>query len=183
METQTIVTPNGERLVVLSEAAYETLVRAAEDAEDAKAFAVFQHRLEVGEEELVPAEIVDRILAGENRIKVWREHRGLTASALARTVGIAQGFLSQIETGKRDGTAETLLKIAVELRVSIEDLVEQKIARIERLIHSHPGSTIAELAQMAHVVDSHTRKHCDWLSKEGRATKRGQPARMYPTEL
>lgn len=183
MGIQTIVTPNGEKLVVLPEAEYLTLVEAAEDTEDGRAFAAFQQRLEAGAEELIPSEIVDRILAGESRIKVWREYRGMTASALAQNVGIAQGFLSQIETGKRDGTAETLLKIATELRVSVEDLVEAKIIRIERLIHRRPGLTIGELAGEANASDSHTRRHCDELCRDGRAIKRGQPARMYPPEL
>lgn len=70
-------------------------------------------------------EIVDRILDGENRVKVWREHRGLTSKALAEKAGIAQSFLPQIETWKRDGTVETLQKIAAALDLSLDDLVDQ----------------------------------------------------------
>lgn len=110
MNAQIIVTPAGERLVLLSEADYAALVEAAEDAAD-------------GEEELLPSAMVERILNGENRIRVWREHRGLTAKALAETAGIAQPFLSQIETGKREGTVDTLRKIAQALSVTIDDLV------------------------------------------------------------
>ena len=51
--------------------------------------------------------MVDRILNGENLVRVWREHRGLTVSALAQMAGIAQPYLSQIETGKREGTLQT----------------------------------------------------------------------------
>jgi len=67
--------------------------------------------------------MVDRILGGENRIRVWREHRGLTARALAEAAGIAQPFLSQIETGKREGTVDTLRRIAEVLSATIDDLV------------------------------------------------------------
>lgn len=123
MTVQTIVTPGGERLVVLAEAEYAALVEAAEDAEDRAALDRFRTRLASGEEEMIPSEVVDRLLGGENRIRVWREHRGLSAKALAERSGIAQGFLSQIETGKREGTVETLRKIATALSITIDDLV------------------------------------------------------------
>ncbi len=123
MNAQTIISPTGERLIVLAEADYKRLVEAAEDAADIAAVEIFRRKLAAGEEELVPAEIVDRILNGENRIRVWREHRGLTSDALAGKAGIAQGFLSQIETGRREGTVETLRKIADALSLTIDDLV------------------------------------------------------------
>ena len=123
MNAQTIISPTGERLIVLAEADYKRLVEAAEDAADIAAVEIFRRKLAAGEEELVPAEIVNRILNGENRIRVWREHRGLTSDALAGEAGIAQGFLSQIETGRREGTVETLRKIADALSLTIDDLV------------------------------------------------------------
>ena len=123
MNTQIIITPAGDRLVVLPEAEYEALVAAAEDATDIATVRRFKERLVSGEEELVPATIVDRLVAGENAIRVWREHRGLSANSLAEKAGIAQAFLSQIETGKRDGTVTTLKKIADALSVTVDDLI------------------------------------------------------------
>ena len=123
MSTQIITTPSGDRLVVLPEADYQALVAAAEDAADIATVRRFNERLTSGEEELVPAAIVDRLVAGENAIRVWREHRGLSANSLAEKAGIAQAFLSQIETGKRDGTVTTLKKIADALSVTVDDLI------------------------------------------------------------
>lgn len=123
MTKQVIISPSGERLVVLPEADYDQLVEAAEDAEDTAAVARFRARLASGEEELIPAAMVDRMINGESRVRVWREHRGLSATALAERAGIAQPYLSQIESGKRDGTVETYKKIAAVLGVSIDDLV------------------------------------------------------------
>lgn len=123
MNAQFITSPNGERLVVLAEADYEALVRSAEDAEDAASVRRFQERLASGEEELLPAAMVDRILDGENPIRVWREHRGLSVKALAEKAGITPAYLSQVETGKRDGTVETLRKLAGALGATLDDLV------------------------------------------------------------
>ena len=95
----------------------------AEATADIEAVREFRRRMALGEEELVPSEVVDRLLAGDSPIRVWREHRGLSAKALADEIGIAPAFLSQIETGKREGAVETLKKIAAALRVKVDDLI------------------------------------------------------------
>ena len=120
---EVIVRPGGERMIVVPEATFEGLRDAAEMAEDVLAYDEAKRRLAAGEEEFVPSAMVDRILAGENLVRVWREHRGLTVSALAEMAGIAQPYLSQIETGKREGTLQTMKKIAGALRVKLDDLV------------------------------------------------------------
>jgi DNA-binding XRE family transcriptional regulator len=115
-------TPSGDEMVVLAEEDYRTLKAAAEDTADLAAVREFDRKLAAGDEELIPAEVVDRILAGENRVRVWREHRGMSVAVLARVAGITPAYLSQIETGKRDGTVETYRKLAAMLRVTIDEL-------------------------------------------------------------
>ena len=122
MNTRIIITPGGERLVLVPEADFEALVAAAEDNADRTAVAEFRRKLAAGEEELIPASVVERLVSGENRVRVWREHRGLTGAALAKQAGLAQAYLSQIETGAREGTIETYGKLAGALRVSLDDL-------------------------------------------------------------
>lgn len=123
MNRQIITTASGERLVVLPEREFDALIEAAEDAEDRDAVRRFEARLASGEEELIPSDMVNRLLAGESRIVVWRAHRGLSAKALAEAAKIAPAYLSQIESGKREGSLATLRKIAAALGVSIDDLV------------------------------------------------------------
>ncbi len=123
MNQQVITTPKGERMVVLPEAEYLRLLEAIEDSEDVESVRRFKERLATGEEELLPAAMVDAILDGQNRVRVWREHRGLTAASLAKQVGIASAYLSQIETGKREGTVETYRKLAAALGVTLDDLI------------------------------------------------------------
>jgi DNA-binding XRE family transcriptional regulator len=117
-----ITTPSGDQMVVLPLAEYERLVEAVEDAADIRAYDGAKRRLAEGRDESIPAEFVDRILNGENKIRVWREYSGLTIKALAETSGLAAAYLSQIETGKREGTIETFKKIAATLRVDIDDI-------------------------------------------------------------
>lgn len=123
MHERVITTAGGERMVVIPEAEYLALIDAVEDREDLAAIERFQQRLGAGEEELLPAEMVDRILRGESKIRVWREHRGLSARALAAKAGITAAYLSQIETGAREGGVDTLKRIANALGVSLDDLV------------------------------------------------------------
>ena len=75
-----------------------------------------------GDEELIPAEVVNAVLDGKNPVKVWREYRGLTQQQLANLVGISKPYLSQIETGKRRGTTDVLSSITKALDVSLEQV-------------------------------------------------------------
>tara|TARA_R110000868_G_scaffold29889_24_gene111141 strand:- start:7 stop:513 length:507 start_codon:yes stop_codon:yes gene_type:complete len=75
------------------------------------------------DEEFIPAEFADRLIDGENPVRVWRDYRGMTAGDLAAAAGISQGYLSEIETGKKPGSVDKVKKIADALGVRIDDLV------------------------------------------------------------
>ncbi len=71
-EIQTIMTPNGEELVVLSRSDYEALLSAAEDADD---HAVIDAR---SDEPTLPHDDAMAIIRGElHPVAAWREARGL----------------------------------------------------------------------------------------------------------
>jgi DNA-binding Xre family transcriptional regulator len=73
--------------------------------------------------ERVPAALARRLMAGEAPVRVWREHRGLALHALAKQAGISSSLLSEIETGKKDGSVRTLAALARALAVDLDDLV------------------------------------------------------------
>lgn len=73
--------------------------------------------------ESFPAEVADRLLAGESPIRAYRSHRGMKQGELAAAAGIHPVYLSQIETGKRTGSAKTLAAIAGALGVAVDDLI------------------------------------------------------------
>ena len=91
----------------------------AELIEESEATAAY-HRSR--DQERVPIELVDRLLAGENPVKVWREYRGLSQRALAARAGLNFTYLSQIETGARKGPVQTMKKLAEALGVDLDDL-------------------------------------------------------------
>jgi len=101
---------------------FERLLEAWEMLEDIRDFDTAMGEIMAGEE-LVPLEVVDAVLGGENPIKVWRHYRRLTQEDLAKKAGITKGYLSQIERGKRVGTADKLSGIANALNLTIDDLI------------------------------------------------------------
>lgn len=90
---------------------------------DQSAYDAAMARLESGEDELVPADAVARILAGESRVRVWRDLRGLTQAQLAEASGINRVQIADIEAGGKTGSVATLKKLASALGVGLDDLV------------------------------------------------------------
>lgn len=122
MNVQYIDTPAG-RFAVVAEDDFIRLADAAEDAADAAVIREFEHKLAAGEEEFLPSAMVSRMLAGENKVRIWRDHRGLSAIQLAERADVSAPYLSQIENGVREGSIETFKKLAAALKVTIDDLV------------------------------------------------------------
>jgi DNA-binding Xre family transcriptional regulator len=73
--------------------------------------------------EHISAAIVDRLADGEAPVRIWREYRGLSLRGLAERARISAAMLSEIETGKKEGSVRTLAAIARALRVDLNDLV------------------------------------------------------------
>lgn len=122
MNIQTIHRDGKPEYVVLPWADYQALLEAAEDAIDGGLLDAFRNKLAAGEDETVPAAVVDALLAGVSPVKVWREYRGLTQDALAAQAGISKAYLCQIETGRREGAIKTLRALAAALGVAVDDL-------------------------------------------------------------
>lgn len=100
---------------------YERLSAALENADD---LAMFEAARATDDGFRIPAAVANAILDGEQPVKVWREHRGLTQDALAAKAGISKPYLCQIETRKRVGALKTLKAIAGALAVSVNELQE-----------------------------------------------------------
>ena len=116
------ITRKGKEFAVIP---VEQLQRLMEDAEmlaDVKAYDAAKARSERGEDELVPLEITERRLAGEDPLKVWREHRGLTQEELAKEADVSRALIAAIETKRKGGSLATIKKLAKALNVDWESL-------------------------------------------------------------
>ncbi|MCB0191817.1 MAG: helix-turn-helix transcriptional regulator [Anaerolineae bacterium] len=102
---------------------YERLVAEAEMLQGIQAFDEAKSALANGDEELIPSEVTYALLDGKNPLRVWREYRGLTQQQVADAAQISKPYLSQLESGQRNGTTEVLAAIAKALNVSLDDVV------------------------------------------------------------
>jgi DNA-binding XRE family transcriptional regulator len=73
--------------------------------------------------ETFPLSVVSSLSKGGHPIKVYREYREISQTALAKKVNVSKQYISQIETGKRKGSAKVLKSIAKELKVDTDDLM------------------------------------------------------------
>lgn len=109
--------------VTLSREDYESLREAAEDAADITAARIAEARIAAGETEVIPIDMVERLASGDHPVRVWREYRGMTGSKLAEAAGLPQSYISEIETGKKPGSLDAMVKLARALRVDVDDLI------------------------------------------------------------
>jgi hypothetical protein len=118
-------TARGE-VAILPRKEYEALAaKAAEADEDAgTARIVARARKEIAAgAPLLPKQVVDRFVKGENPVRILREWRDITQLRLSFKTGLSQGYISDVETGRRKGAATALRRIADALKVPLDLLV------------------------------------------------------------
>jgi DNA-binding XRE family transcriptional regulator len=101
---------------VISKDRMEKFIAQMEDAADLAA-------LQKKNAEYLPVGLVERMLAGESAIKIFREWRGMTQHELSQAAGIGKSMLSQIESGKKDPSLTTARRLAEVLNVTLEEIV------------------------------------------------------------
>ncbi|MEP9361792.1 helix-turn-helix domain-containing protein [Nocardioides sp. CN2-186] len=102
------------------------------------------------------------------RIRALRTERGLSLSALAAEAGIGKGSLSELETGRRNPTLDTLYALAGPLGVPLASLVDFR-----------DGSVVAD--EGFRTVLLHTERTEEttsevWLLQVGAGVTRSSPA-------
>ena len=109
--------------VTIPKAEYQRLCAVEEDLADVQAALAVQARIDAGKEEFLPEAVADRLIDGEPPLRVWREHRGLSQSALVRVADTSRVQFVDIEAGRRTGSVHTLRRLADALRIGLDDLV------------------------------------------------------------
>ncbi|MCP3871233.1 MAG: helix-turn-helix transcriptional regulator, partial [Gammaproteobacteria bacterium] len=110
MSVQLIEKDGRPEYAVIPYAEYRRLIELVEEREDVHAF----DTVLALDDEVIPHDVVRRLVAGEAPLKVWREYRGWTQDTLARRAGIGKSYISQIEAAKKPGSTR-VLKILAEI--------------------------------------------------------------------
>ena len=120
-----VSTPKGDELVIMTRAQYDRLVTAfersaRETADDLVANAQDNVLAESRHADWaaagrpsIPLAVIRRVRAGDSYLKAMRLYRNLTQTQLSNMAGIAQSYLSEIESGQRalnTATADVLAK-------------------------------------------------------------------------
>ena len=132
-KVQFFKTTGGEELAILPKGEYERLAALAvdEDAGTARIVRRARAALAAGDEVLLPKAVVDRLTAGDNPIRALREWRDMTQAELVVSIGITQGYLSELEAGKRKGPVALHQNIARALKVPIDLLLPIAVSEQE----------------------------------------------------
>ena len=93
-----------------------------EDAEMTQDIASYDKVIHEDDGYRIPSEVTFSIVDGTHPIKAWREYKHLTLTKLANLAGISKAYLSQIESGKREGRLEVLSAICKALDVPLDVL-------------------------------------------------------------
>jgi transcriptional regulator with XRE-family HTH domain len=122
---QVIRGSSGEKLVVVPFEDYEALIDANTALEAKLALAL-------GGEELLADEEINALLELPTPLAFWRKKRGLSQVELAEKLGVGQGYVSDLESGRRIGAVDLYAKLAEILSVAMEDLLPSSRSHSKR---------------------------------------------------
>lgn len=112
--------------VTLARTDWEAMIEALEEADDLRAMAGIAAERAAGTLRTLPGTLVARLVEGDHPVRVWREYRGLSLTALAAQAAVSVSYLSEIETGRKPGSTTCLHKLAGVLDVTIDDLLRRQ---------------------------------------------------------
>jgi predicted transcriptional regulator len=97
---------------------------AAARAEDTTFAARIEAERGAAVEITIPGEVIETKFDGAHPIKAWREYRGWAQVDLSLKSRVGRDLIAQIETRRKNGSVETLDRVARALGVPIEALIE-----------------------------------------------------------
>ena len=106
-----------EETITMNRKEYEALVERNSQLEDMLA------ARDANDGVRVPHEVALEIMRGTSPILAFRNHQGITLRKLSEKTGIAAGYLSEIERGRKPGSTLALTRIASALGATIDVLV------------------------------------------------------------
>lgn len=120
------ITRNGKPYAVLPLSDYQSLLEDMEDLKMLPKLVALSNAYTQGEIEGFPADFGQRLTEAKttgDRVRLWREYRGISKAALGDASGASGQYISMIESGKREGTLGIFQAIAGALRCDLDDLL------------------------------------------------------------
>jgi DNA-binding XRE family transcriptional regulator len=109
-------------VVTIDRREYDTLRARIQELEDIVHMRRVEAAVVAGASEWLPATMVRRLCEGEPPLLVWREHRGLSRSALAEVSGLSLATIDAVEAGRHRLTLDEAVRLARALAVDLDDL-------------------------------------------------------------
>lgn len=108
MSIQVIYQNGKPEFAVIPYSEYLMIVEQAEMLDDIQSYDDSKKSIAEGDDELMPAPVVNALADGEKPIKVWREYRQLTQLQVAEKIGISVPYVSKLESGKRKASIDVI---------------------------------------------------------------------------
>ncbi len=106
-----------EETVTLTRTEYAALIERNSELEDRLA------ALDADDGSRVPHEVALAIIRGKRPVRAFRDHLDITLRELSERTGIAASYLSEIERGRKPGSASALSRIASAFGTTIDTLM------------------------------------------------------------
>lgn len=106
-----------EQTVTLTRTEYNALVQRCDELEDRLA------AVDADDGVRIPHSVALAVMGGERPMLAFRKHRGVTLRQLSDKTGVAVSYLSEIERGRKRGSASALARIAGALGTTIDALL------------------------------------------------------------
>lgn len=90
---------------------------AEEEADDVAIFDERMRELKAGNDVVLPADVSQYITEGDSLLRAVRRMKSVTQSQLAEKTDLAQGYISDLEAGRKSGTDDAWRRIAKALGV------------------------------------------------------------------
>ena len=110
---------SSEETVTLPRIEYDALVQRCGDLEDRLAAVDADNGVRI------PHEVALAIIGGKRPIVAFRNDQGVTLQELSERTGLAVSYISEIERGRKAGSAAALSRIADALGTTIDVLVNE----------------------------------------------------------
>ena len=106
-----------EETITLTRTEYDALVQRCDELEDRLAAIDADNGVRVSHE------VALAIIGGKSPMLAFRNHQGVTLRELSEKTGLAVSYLSEIERGRKAGSASALARIAGALDTTIDSLL------------------------------------------------------------